>query len=127
MTSALRGVDVLLLEDESLVLMSTQEVLEGWGCSVRGFTHPDPCFAAVEERLPDIGVLDVKVNGHSYDLAELLDQRSVPIVFLTAYEKAHSRRWSNHPLCQKPCVWSELQQLMLKALKRPAQPPQGVR
>ena len=37
--------------------------------------------------LPDLVVLDVNINGRmSYELAQLLVDRDVPIVFLTGYD-----------------------------------------
>ena len=118
MSPQLEGVRVLYLEDEALINMSTTEVLEQMGCSVRSFMQLDKCFTAIEIELPDVGVLDVNIDGEmSFGLAAKLNEAGVPILFVTGYDTpdphGHLRR---HAVCRKPCSPSELEAALIKLI-----------
>jgi CheY-like chemotaxis protein len=75
-------------------------------------------ITAAKEELPDVAVLDVNVGGQlSYELADFLHERQIPIVFLTGYDSpAIGGKWRQHPMCRKPCDPRELRTLLIKAL-----------
>ena len=55
----------------------------------------------------------------SYDLAEKLHEKGVPILFLTGYATfGLAGKWNKFPNCFKPCVPAELKALLIKALTR---------
>jgi len=110
--------DVVLLEDDALINISTSGAIEEMGHGVRSFMHLRDCTEAVRERLPDIAVLDVNVAGEtSYVLAQWLDDRHVPVIFLTGYEKPSlDARLQHRPACRKPCDPQELKKLIADAL-----------
>jgi len=83
--ATLKGARVLLLEDEALINLGTTEILQSMGCVVRSFMRLDEAVKAAHEELPDLAVLDVNIHGKmSYELAEWLDTRQIPIVFVRA-------------------------------------------
>ena len=117
--SVLQDVFVLLLEDEALINLSTVEVLQSLGCRVIGCQRVPDAMEAVQKELPDAAVLDVNLqaNQTSYELAEWLHERRVPIIFLTGYSSdTLSERWRDHPVCEKPCHPDVLRELLIKTL-----------
>ena len=115
----LAGATVLLLEDEFLINLSTAEMIEAMGCTVLPFMHLNDAKEAVKDFVPDLALLDVNVEGvMSYELAEGLKQRNVPIIFLTGYgSPAMHGDWRDHPVCRKPCKADLLKELMITALR----------
>ncbi len=75
-------------------------------------------LAAARETLRDVAVLDVNIRGKPrYELARFLQRRSVPIVFVTGYDSpAIEGRSRDKPVCRKPCVPSELKELLMTVL-----------
>jgi DNA-binding NtrC family response regulator len=111
--------DVVLLEDDALINMSTSAIIEDMGYRVRSFMHLADCARAVEERRPDLAVLDVNVAGEtSYELARRLDERQVPVIFLTGYDSPEmDTRLQHRPTCRKPCDPESLKKLIAAALR----------
>jgi len=114
----LQGVRVLLLEDDAMINLATTDMIEEMGCLVTSFMSLEPAFAAIRQEAPHIAVLDVKIQTSlSYELAQELHQRGVPIVFLTGYDSpALEEKWRSFPICTKPCEPAELKLLLIKAL-----------
>ena len=89
--SVLHGLHVLVLEDDAIISMSTQDILEEMGCQVSAVLSLKAAFAVIEQKLPDAAVLDVNLGeGTSYEFAEHLRLRSVPFVFLSGYDPSSS-------------------------------------
>jgi DNA-binding response OmpR family regulator len=109
---------VLVLEDEALINLNTTETIQAMGCAVRPFLRLSDALDAISTKLPDLAVLDVNINGRmSYELAQLLVDRNVPIVFLTGYDSpAVDEKWRQYPVCRKPCDENGLKQLLIDAL-----------
>ena len=112
-------VDVILLEDDALINMSTAGLIEEMGYRVRAFMHLADCAKATRERPPDLAVLDVNVAGEtSYELAHWLDERGIPVVFLTGYDSPNAdSRLQHRPTCRKPCDPETLKKLIAEALR----------
>jgi CheY-like chemotaxis protein len=118
--SQLHGADILFLEDDAVISLSTSAALEELGCWGRAVLHLDAAWESARRRLPDAALLDVNLHGRStsLELAEWLDERGVPIVFLTAYAgPVMHGRWRNHLRAQKPFNPAELEHLLREALK----------
>jgi len=120
--TVLNGAHVLLLEDDALINLGMADLLQEMGCQVSPFMHLTEALAATDQQLPDVAVLDVNIKGIlSYELAEKLERAGVPIVFVTGYgSPALSGKWNEFPHCRKPCVPTELKQVMIKTLRRRA-------
>jgi CheY-like chemotaxis protein len=116
--TALNGVRVFLLEDEAITNFAVTDLLHEFGCRVTACMHLHEALAIIEHNLPDAAVLDVNIRGQlSYDVAEKLHEKGVPIVFLTGYATLGlAGKWNKFPHCFKPCAPAELKALLLKAL-----------
>jgi CheY-like chemotaxis protein len=85
---SLDGARVLLLEDEFLIALDAEQILKELGAAEveTAATLRDAEERALHGRF-DIALLDVNINGQmSFELAESLRQRGVPVVFATGYE-----------------------------------------
>ena len=73
----------------------------------------------------DFAILDLNLNGEmTYDLAEQLQKRGIPIVFTTGYEsEAVKTRLNNCRVLNKPVVKDALESV-LKEHFEPQAPPQ---
>ncbi|MBV9692675.1 MAG: PAS domain-containing protein [Alphaproteobacteria bacterium] len=102
---------ILVVEDEPLVGMWTNEVLDDLGYKVLG-----PCLdlaeahEAIAATQVDGAVLDVNLAGVPiFPFARLLLERGVPVVFLTGYEKTVlDSPFNRAPLLQKPIAAEDL-------------------
>ncbi|WP_159348669.1 PAS domain S-box protein [Roseomonas harenae] len=118
----LTGRRVLLVEDELLVAMETEEALRDLGCEVLG-----PA-ATIEEALRlaqseagriDAAVLDVNLAGRpSFPVADLLAGRGVPVVFATGYGDLPDGRstGATNLLLRKPLGRGELEGALSRML-----------
>lgn len=121
MLSGLGGVHVLLVEDDAIINLSTSAILEEMGCVVSTAVHLEDAWRMVHQGLPDAAVLDVNLHGNntSLELADWLEERGIPIVFLTGYQfPAGQGKWRDHPRCRKPFDGNELRRLLIEALNR---------
>ena len=104
---ALRGLRVLVVEDNYVLAESMKWALEGLGCDVVG---PAPTSERALELLSDLvvdaAILDIDLKGKSSaPVAEHLLDAGLPFLFLTGYESAallpeslHERRCLNKPV-----------------------------
>jgi DNA-binding response OmpR family regulator len=121
MTDALKGVRVLVVEDEYFVAILIEEILESAGCVVMG---PIPrlleALDAVDHEDYDVAVLDVNLAGERIDpVADALSERNVPFLFVTGYgASALPGEYAERPLLHKPFRMAEL----LGALSRVLSP-----
>jgi CheY-like chemotaxis protein len=85
---ALDGVSVLLLEDEFLIALDAEQILKDLGAStVEIVANLADAENRAHERRFDVALLDVNINGQmSFDLAQRLRQRGIPVVFATGYD-----------------------------------------
>lgn len=113
--SRLAGKRVLLVEDESIVAMSVEDMLGDMGCLVVG---PAMTFAEAEalarSELLDAAVLDINLgNQPSFPVAELLGERGVPYCFSTGYGPSGvPARLGDVPVLQKPYSANSLEAMV---------------
>jgi DNA-binding response OmpR family regulator len=83
----LKGLRILVVEDEFLLALEVEATLISFGCFVAGpFAKLAKAMDAARITPLDGAVLDINLNGEMvYPLAEFLDTRRVPFVFLTGY------------------------------------------
>ncbi|WP_372621649.1 HWE histidine kinase domain-containing protein [Falsiroseomonas sp.] len=89
-TAFLRGLRILVAEDEPLIATDAAETLRALGCEVVGPASTLPQALALAEGGGhlDAAVLDVNLGGQpSFPLATLLAGRGVPVVFATGYSE----------------------------------------
>jgi two-component sensor histidine kinase/DNA-binding response OmpR family regulator len=112
---------VLLVEDDVLVGLMMQEILADFGCSVVGpfGSVPEALRVAVSEEL-DTAVLDVNLGKTLvYPVAEALQARAIPFVFLTGYgTDSIDARFASATVLGKPVDRNLLRQFL--STTRPA-------
>ncbi len=105
-THALRGLDVLLVEDQALIAMDTEETLVRIGARrVRSVPRVADALAAIGETLPDCAVLDFNLGDDTAtDVADALIAHGVPFVFATGYGDSVMipARFRDIPVVRKP-------------------------
>lgn len=102
----LSGLSVLLVEDQALIAMDTEEVLRRLGASN---VHASPtvrdALAMLAAQTPDIAVLDFNLGiGTSEAVAQVLLERGIPFVFATGYGDTEviPVRFNRAPIVRKP-------------------------
>jgi DNA-binding response OmpR family regulator len=102
---------ILVVEDESLIALHIAELLEDHGFKVIGpvATLSDAIVLASRERL-DGALLDVNIIGGPIDdVANILDRRGVPFIFVTANGRDDlPGRFIDSTLVRKPFVPRDL-------------------
>ena len=115
----LSGLNVLIVEDESLVAMLIEDTLGDLGCRVAGMASriDDALDKAVSLPL-DIAILDVNLHGQqTAAVAEILKKRGVPFLFATGYGVGGlPRGFSDTPILQKPFHEADLERVLKQAL-----------
>ncbi len=113
--SGLAGMRILMVEDEMLLAMSLKELLERSGCHVIAASSISRALAKLDKETIDGALLDVNLGGErSYPVAEDLERRKVPFIFMTGYDSsAIDERWRrDRPIVHKPFDFSELARLV---------------
>jgi CheY-like chemotaxis protein len=115
----LAGRRVLVIEDESMVMMLLQDMLADIGCEVIG------CASRLTDAIEkarsltfDVAILDVNLNGEkTFPIADVLAARGIDFVFATGYGASSlPASFSNTPILQKPFHQQELEHAMRVAL-----------
>ena len=106
-TADLKGLRVLVVEDEMMVSMLIEDMLTDLGCSVVGpASRLDEAMALALAKSGelDCAVLDVNLGGQPiFPLADLLRERGKPFAFATGYGDAGVRDIDKGtPVLQKP-------------------------
>lgn len=85
--SNLKGLRVLIVEDEFLLALEVEAALQQLGCSVVGpIAKLGKALDTARRAQLDAAILDINLNGEMvYPLAELLASQGVPFIFLTGY------------------------------------------
>jgi PAS domain S-box-containing protein len=106
---------VMIVEDEMLVALDLQESLRSLGYNVVGpYARLAEAIEGAETQAVDFAILDLNLNGEmTYDLAEQLEKRGIPIVFTTGYEADMiTSRFQNCRVLNKPVVKDTLESLL---------------
>ncbi len=91
MTPWLSGKSVLVVEDEFLIgLMLIKEIAGAGGTSIGPVTSVADALKEIESRNIDLVILDAKlVGGSGADLAGCLEERRIPFVVVSGYDKVN--------------------------------------
>lgn len=120
-SSLCADLEILLVEDETIVALLVEELLREFGCkAVWHASDVAQAMAALERKRPAAAVLDVNLGGNVvYPVAERLEALSVPFVFATGYGRdAIAQRWRDRPCIQKPIEPDALAEALHTALGR---------
>ena len=106
------GLRVLLVEDQALIAMDTEELLWTMGASeVVVAADVETALDKIAETVPACAVLDLNLGStSSEEVAVELERRNVPYVFATGYRDSISipDRFSSVPIVRKPVAMSAL-------------------
>ena len=83
----LKGLRVLVVEDEAMIAMLIEDMLTELGCTIVGpASSTRQAFAAIERETCEAAILDVNLNGErTLPVAEELRARKLPFLFATGY------------------------------------------
>jgi CheY-like chemotaxis protein/nitrogen-specific signal transduction histidine kinase len=113
----LRGLRVLVVDDELMVIEALQRYLESLGCVVHAAMNGDEALSVLEAGLVlDVVVIDHRLRGEETGLAVLerlraaagRDLAAVVVTGDTAPERIREVAASGHPLLHKPVAASQL-------------------
>lgn len=116
---------VMIVEDEMLVALDMQESIRSLGYDVVGpYGRLAEAIEGAETQSVDFAILDLNLNGEmTYDLAEQLEKRGIPIVFTTGYEAdAVISRFRNCRVLNKPVVRDALESVLKEHFSLRTQP-----
>jgi CheY-like chemotaxis protein len=120
--SDLKGLKVLVVEDESMVSMLMADMLQDLGCTVVGTVarFDDALRQATNDPAFDVALLDVNLNGkQTFPIAEQLAARGVRFIFATGYgEGILPQSLQGGPILQKPFELEALQKALRRAVAR---------
>jgi CheY-like chemotaxis protein len=107
----LSGRRILVVEDEMLVLMMTEDMLADLGCeSVTSAATVDQALALIDAEGFDAALLDMNLGGDkSFPVADALAARGVPFIFSTGYTGQDMREgYRDRPVLKKPFRYEDL-------------------
>ncbi len=112
--------DVLIVEDDPIIALDFEDTILGFGVTrVRSAGNVATALAAIAARPPDFALLDVALaRENSFAVAEQLDARKIPFVFVTGYGGKASVpvAFAGRPRLGKPCTAEELQATLRRAM-----------
>jgi CheY-like chemotaxis protein len=114
--SPVNGLNVFVVEDESLVLFNLEDILTELGCIIIGPAMRLPQAQELVDRAAeaDVAILDVNLGGQPvFPVAEALRQRGVDIVFATGYgREGLPDEWQRHPVLRKPYTAGDVEKAL---------------
>ncbi len=119
MRKLLTGRRILVVEDEMLVLMETEDMLADLGCdAVIAAATNEQAIALIEAQHFDAALLDLNLHGvRSYPVADVLAARGVPFAFATGYGGSGLRESDRErPLLEKPFGSASLETMLVALL-----------
>ena len=110
---------VLIVEDDFLIALEISQFVEDAGYTVVGPEKSvDATIRALTRHKIDLALLDVKLGGELvFPIAEDLDAKGIPYIFLTSYSAAAIPAQHRHrPLVSKPYSPEQLRAQMQQFL-----------
>ncbi len=104
-TVGLVGRRILVVEDEFLIRMLLEDMLDELGYGVAAAAgRVDEAADMAKSGEYDLAILDVNLDGEDvYPVAEILNQRGVPFLFVTGYGgRGLPEPYRSRPTLQKP-------------------------
>lgn len=107
---SLRGVNVMVIDDDYTVQIAMKALLASWGCVCLAVESQEDAVAALPAFTPDLIIADYRLRGHRTGqeaLAALCDalERNVPAIIMTgdtAPDRLRNAQASQAPLLHKP-------------------------
>ena len=102
---SLRGLRILLVEDDPLICLDLAASLEEFGAVVTAVSNVGAAFAALAIAMPDIAVLDFELGAETSEpIAEFVQARKIPFLYLSGHSEHDERfsRWREIRVLAKP-------------------------
>ena len=130
MSNRLQSRRILVVEDETLLAVTIEEILQDLGCVVVGpVGRLDAALRSATNDSLDAAVLDISIRGGMvFPVAEKLLARGIPFVFASGYgEWALPERFADRLRVAKPFTVRELEAAVGLLFTRPvaAEPDPG--
>ena len=121
--NSLQGLQVLIVEDETLVAMLIEDYLRELGCEIAlSASRVAKAMKSIETCRIDAAVLDVNVAGDSIsELVETLKKRGIPFILASGYgARGIGSRWPGSLVLQKPFSEADLGAALLASVRNGA-------
>ena len=93
----LRGLRVLLVEDDPLICLDLEASLGEFGAIVTAASNVSKALAALDASAFDFAVLDFELGGETSEpIARAAQARNIPFLYLSGYSE-HDERFSRWP------------------------------
>jgi CheY-like chemotaxis protein len=93
----LRGLRILLVEDDPLICLDLETSLAELGAMVTAASNVDKALQALDAAALDFAVLDFELGAETSEpIAKAAQARNVPFLFLSGYSE-HDERFSRWP------------------------------
>lgn len=116
----LSGQRILVVEDETLILMMIEAMLTDLGCeSITAAATMGEAVALIDSQVFDAAMLDMNMNGNpSHPVADALVARGVPFVYCTGNNNSHKVMDVSHDqlVLKKPFKYEQLVEILTRLL-----------
>jgi len=114
----LKGLNVLLVEDETLVSFVLEDMLQELGAAVWHAANVAAALELLKTQRPAIAILDLNLGGEqAYPVAEQLARDAIPFVFVSGYGREGLQpRWATRPTLSKPVLLPDLEKAIAGCL-----------
>jgi CheY-like chemotaxis protein len=106
------SLNVLVVEDEMLVAMLTEDILHELGHNVAGIAPRVPsALSIISTGGIDVALLDINLGTEkSFPVADTLEEKGIPFIFITGYGPAGLEgRYPGRAVLSKPFTAFELE------------------
>ncbi|MGE3146966.1 MAG: response regulator [Pseudorhodoplanes sp.] len=121
MQDQIKGLRVIVVEDDAAIMMLAEDMLQELGCVIAGTaTRMNEALASAQSCAFDVALLDVNLAGQPvYPVADIVQARGLPIVFCTGYGgESLEEAWRSTPVLQKPYRMEHLSEVLARAAGR---------
>lgn len=116
----LRGLRILLVEDDPLICLDLETSLEEFGAVVTAASNVAAAFAALAIAMPDFAVLDFELGAETSEpVAEVVRARNIPFLYLSGHSEHDERfgRWPGVRVLAKPLSTARIARAIGDVLK----------
>ena len=115
-SSDLKGLRLLVVEDEALIALFIEELVVSFGCVLAGKASTVNDALAVIETVPmDGALIDVNLGGRiAVPVSQALRDKGIPLILVTGYE---APPLTGFPVVHKPFEASELRDAIIQHLR----------
>ena len=114
----LKGLRVLVVEDEPMLSLALQDMLTDLGCEIAGTAgRLEAALKTSRDLTFDIAVLDINLGGTRVDeVADAIAKRGIPFVFATGYGQEGLKAHPEAPVVEKPYESTDLERAFQQAM-----------